>query len=537
MEVQKINPICLLILDGWGIGKKYKGNAIELADTPNIDKYWKSMPHTLLSASGESVGLPQGEDGNTETGHLNIGAGQIVYQDLPRINLSIADGSFYMNATFKEAMKHTQSHQSKLHIMGLIGGGGVHSNYEHFIALLNLYRSMEISNDIIVHAFTDGRDSPPNSGIDAIVDLQNQMDKIGLGKIGTIIGRYYAMDRDQRWDRTEIAYNALTLGEGVRSNNPVTAIQESYSRNETDEFIKPIIITDESGHPHGLINDNDSVIFFNFRIDRPRQLTKAFVLNNFENHNAGSQNTNQRIAPFIRQRKIKNLYFSTMTEYEKGLPAHIAFPPEIVEKPFSSVVSDAGIAQVKIAETEKERFVTYYFNGQREAAFPNEDWHIVPSKKVATYDLAPEMSSREIAETVIQDAKSQKYGVIIVNFAAADMVAHTGKLEAGVQACSIVDECVGRIVDTIWELGGAVLITADHGNAEEMISMKDGSVDTEHSTFPVPFIIISPHLSNHPINLPQGILADVSPTMLTIMNLPKPPQMLGNSLIDPQYIE
>ena len=538
-------PVVLLILDGWGVGPENPGNAIKLANTPNMDKYELMYPHTQLGASGESVGLPKGEDGNTETGHLNIGAGRLVYQDLPRINMAVADGSFSQNAAISQAFAHAKQQDSRLHFMGLVGSGGVHSSINHLYALLATAKQLGFSENVFVHAFTDGRDSPPAAGLDYIRQLLDHMKKIGVGQLATVVGRYYAMDRDHRWERTEVGYDALTVGSNTCTPDVEAAIRASYDAGKTDEFIEPICVCDQDG-AHRFIQDNDAVIFFNFRIDRPRQLTKAFVLPNFESGTSTEgfdpyaikytkshlKQTGSAGPTFQRKKVLKNLLFVSMTEYEKGLPTLVAFPPKYVSMPLGRVISEQNLRQLRMSETEKERFVTYYFNGQREDAFFAEDRVIIPSQKVATYDLKPEMSAREITATLLEKISLNIYDVIIVNLANADMVGHTGNLEATIKACEIVDECVGRIVDAVSARNGAVLITADHGNAEELVNLETGGVDTEHSTFPVPLFIIGPaFLSRTSKVLERGILADVAPTMLKILGVQRPPDMTGRPLI------
>lgn len=538
-------PIVLLILDGWGIGPNNPGNAIARANTPNMDKFMVMYPHAELIASGDAVGLPKGEDGNTETGHLNIGAGRIVYQDLPRINMSVADGSFAQNPALLQAFKHAQSNKSVLHLMGLLGSGGVHSSLNHLYALLAAAKQAGFTNNVYVHAFMDGRDSPPTAGIEYLNQLQQHMKKLGVGQIATIIGRYYAMDRDHRWERTQVAYDALTLGSTTCTPDVEKAIRASYDAGKTDEFIDPISICGDDGK-HRIIQDNDAVVFFNFRIDRPRQLTRAFVQPYFESGSAAEgfdpysvKYTKSHIhqAPvtgptFQRQKVLQNIVFVTMTEYEKGLSPLVAFPPEFVAMPLGRVLSDHNLHQLRMSETEKERFVTYYFNGQREDPFPGEDRIIIPSQKVATYDLKPEMSAVEITRTLLEKIAMNVYDVIIVNFANADMVAHTGDLESTVVACGVVDLCLGHIVPAVVERGGAVLITADHGNAEELINNETGEVDTEHSIYPVPLIIASKEMMNKSNKiLEKGILADIAPTMLKLLGIERPADMTGRSLI------
>ncbi|HZZ98431.1 MAG TPA: 2,3-bisphosphoglycerate-independent phosphoglycerate mutase [Candidatus Saccharimonadia bacterium] len=544
-EPSRPKPAVLLILDGWGIGPNNPGNAIMRAKTPNMDKYMVMYPHGMLAASGDAVGLPKGEDGNTETGHLNIGAGRIVYQDLPRINMAVADGTFAQNPAFQQAFKHASENNSKIHLMGLIGSGGVHSSLNHLYALLAAAKQAGFSKNVYVHAFLDGRDSPPTAGLEYLDQLQQHMEKLGVGQLATIVGRYYAMDRDHRWERTQVAYDALTLGSDNCTPDLVKAIRASYDAGITDEFIQPISICGVDGK-HRLIEDNDTVVFFNFRIDRPRQLTKAFVLPNFESGTAAEgfdpyaikytkshlQQPASTGPTFQRKKIVKNIVFVTMTEYEKGLPALVAFPPEYVAMPLGRVLADHNLRQLRMAETEKERFVTYYFNGQREDPFPGEDHAIIPSQKVATYDLKPEMSAVEITRTLLEKISLNVYDVIIVNFANADMVAHTGNLEASIVACGVLDLCIGEVVNAVIGRNGVVFITADHGNAEELINNETGEVDTEHSIYPVPFIICSNEMMNRSNkNLERGILADVAPTMLKMLNIERPTDMTGRSLI------
>lgn len=536
-------PTLLLILDGWGIGPDNAGNAIARANTPNMDKYWVSFPHTQLAASGEAVGLPHGEDGNTLTGHLNMGSGSIIYQDLPRINMSIADGTFANTPALINAINHTKQNNSTLHLMGLIGAGGVHSNIEHLFALLNVCKKAGVKN-LLIHGFTDGRDSPPTSGINYIKQIMDTCTNLGIGKLASLIGRYYAMDRDKKWDRIEKTYDMLTQGADNCIQDPIAAVQTQYDQGVTDEFIEPISICDGSGKPH-LIQDNDAVVFFNYRIDRPRELTRAFVMPNFEQgiqhesfdpytikyQKSHLQKEKAPTATFQRKKILNNLYFVTMTRYEEGLPVDVAFPPQFIKTPLGKVFAEHGLSQLRMAETEKEKFVTYYFNGQTQQMFPGEERVIVPSKGVKSYDQAPEMSAQEIANEMIARIRQDKFDAIICNLANADMVGHTGNLEATIKACEILDGVIGQIVKEIFNKDGAVLITADHGNAEELINNQTGEVDTEHSIYPVPFIIISKKYMGQTTMLPSGILADVGPTMLSVMGITKPPTMTGRALI------
>lgn len=540
-------PVVLVILDGWGLAQPNQGNAITLAKTPVMNRLRVSYPYATLEASGEFVGLPKGEDGNTETGHLNLGAGQIVYQDLPRINQAIADGTFSQNREINAAINHARTHQSMLHLLGLIGSGGVHSSIDHLYALMQICKSQNFNN-FILHIITDGRDSPPTSSINYIHLIKERLKNLGFGQIGTIMGRYYAMDRDHHWERTEIAYKALTQGLGSKAVKPEELVLASYAQNITDEFIKPIICIDNQGKPVGLIKNNDAVIFFNFRIDRPRQLTKAFVYPNFEYVTSSREGFDphaikyykSHLPPsgnipaqkvFDRGALIKNLYFVTMTEYEKGLPVSIAFPPVVIDMPIGRVIAEMGLRQLRLSETEKERFVTFYFNGQREDPFPGEDRIIIPSPPVPTYDQKPEMSSRELTQTLVERLQTQIYDFVVINYANPDMVAHTGNLQAAIKSVEITDANMQLVCDTVLSLGGVMLITADHGNIEEMINLETGQVDTEHSTNPVPCYIIGSQLVDKNRQLPRGILADVGPTILHIMGLPIPTSMSSQPLI------
>ncbi|MBI2268368.1 MAG: 2,3-bisphosphoglycerate-independent phosphoglycerate mutase [Candidatus Blackburnbacteria bacterium] len=539
--------VVLIIMDGWGIAPPGSGNAISLSNTSNFNKFWAAFPHTTLAASGEAVGLPKGEAGNTETGHLNLGAGRIVYQDLARINMSIADGSFFRIPAFLGAIEHAKKNSSNMHLMGLVGTGGVHSNIEHLFALLRICKDQEF-NRVYVHLFTDGRDSPPTASMNYVSQVEAATQREGVGRIATMMGRYWAMDRDFRWERTEKAYRALTSGVGQFVNTPQEAIEKSYNANITDEFINPTIIVSQ-GKPVGLIQPNDAVVFFNFRIDRPRQLTRAFVLPDFESQAVEKVYTDPyaekyykkhivetpHTTPFLRGPKVENLYFVTMTEYDKSLSEYAvsAFPPSVIKLPLSGLISSRNMRQLKLAESEKERFVTYYFNGQQELSFPGEYRKIIPSPHVPTYDMAPEMSARSVTHTLLDalaNNNAGEYSLVVVNFANADMVGHTGNIEAARVACSTVDECVGQIVRKVNMLGGATVITADHGNAEEMKN-SEGKMETEHSRNPVPLIVTGNSFLGNSENLPTGILADVAPTILKLLGLPQPTEMSGRSLL------
>lgn len=540
--------VILAILDGWGMAPPRNGNAITLAATPNVSKFWISYPHTWLDASGEAVGLPREEDGNTETGHLNLGAGRIVYQDLERINRSIAEGSFFDNKVFLEAIAHVKKNKSGLHIMGLIGAGGVHSNINHLFALIHMAASKSVQ-DLFLHLFTDGRDSPPTGAKTYVKSVEEVIKKERVGRIASVMGRYWALDRDYRWDRTKKAYEALTLGRAQLVKTPEEAIEISYGEGKTDEFIEPSIITNSGGVPVGLVKDGDAVIFFNFRVDRPRQLTKAFVLKDFSKageereadlHHIGDHVGNRQVTkttsqtPFKREVKLQNLLLVTMTEYSKALVeegAKPAFPPEVVEMPIGRAVSSEGLRQLRITESEKERFVTFYFDGLRDKPFPLEERIIIPSSTVPTYDKKPEMSARHITDTLISKVLTLDYQFVVVNFPNADMVGHTGNIEPTVKAVEVVDECIGKIASVALAHEGALIITADHGNAEEMVNLITGEVDTEHSTNPVPFIAVSSMFTGRSQTLSSGILADVAPTILNLLGLPIPTTMTGRDLL------
>lgn len=539
-------PLVLIVLDGWGLAPPSPGNAVTSAKTPNITRYWSLHPHTQLVASGEGVGLPRGEDGNSEVGHMNIGAGRIVYQDLPRINMSIADGSFFKNPAFLKVTDHVKCYNSRLHLMGLIGAGGVHSSMEHLLALLQFSKNEGI-NSVFLHLFTDGRDSPQTSALIYIQEILAKCNQLGTGEIATLCGRYYAMDRDMRWERTKRAYEAITKEIGETAGSPEEAVQKSYNQKRTDEFVLPTIIL-RDGKPVAQVKEGDGVIFFNFRVDRPRQLTEAFVLPDFEQKIASKASfdpyaekyykktyvptSDVQIQTFPRGTLIPNLCFATMTQYEENLPVQAAYPPIIVSLPLAKLLSNRGLRQLHLAETEKERFVTYYFDGQREKGFHGEDWVEIPSPKdVPTYDLKPEMSAQKVRDYLIQKVREKTYDFILVNFANPDMVGHTGVLEAGIRACEVVDECVGQIVNAVGSQNGACIITADHGNVEEMINLQTGEVDTEHSTNPVPFIYISNQLQSKSKNLPAGILGDISPTIIGLLGIDKPTEMSGRNLL------
>jgi len=545
IQTSASGPITLVILDGWGIAPKGPGNAVTLAKTPNLDSFWAGYPHTQLLASGEAVGLPRGEEGNSETGHMNIGSGRIVYQDLPRINLSIADGSFFENQAFLKAIVHVKKNQSSLNLLGLVGTGGVHSNLEHLFALLKLAADHQVKN-VFLHLFTDGRDSPPTSSPLYLNQIEEEIKVLGVGKIASICGRYYAMDRDDRWERVQKAYDALTLGIGEKANSAVKAIHNSHLKGITDEFILPTLIVDQNNQPLKIIADKDAVIFFNFRIDRPRELTRAFVLENFESYCPVKKSFDpyaerygqkqfsetETCATFVRKKKLHHLCFVTMTRYEKYLPVEVAFPPTQMRITLARLFSEIQERQFHLAETEKFPHVTNFFDGTAEQPSPQEEWAEIPSPKVATYDLKPEMSAAEVTEQYLKRINTGQYHFSLVNFANPDMVGHTGVIPAAIKACEFADHCLGIIVKEMLSLEGVVVVTADHGNVEEMIDLKTGEVDTKHSCNPVPFLVIEKSLLGKNVVLDQGILADIAPTILRLAKMIVPSEMTGRCLLD-----
>lgn len=534
----------MIVLDGYGIAPPGPGNSIYLANPQNINSYLYAYPNTTLKASGEAVGLPASEPGNTEVGHINMGAGRVVYQDLPRINMGIADGSFYKNRVFFDCLEHLRKTNGKLHLLGLVGEGTVHSSIDHLLALLFLAKENNLKK-VYLHLFTDGRDSPPRSALEMINRLNENIKNLEVGEIASIMGRYYAMDRDRRWERTKKAYDCLTLGSVKTSETAVAAIESSYKAGISDEFIEPITIVKNS-QPVALVEDGDSVVFFNYRIDRPRQLTKAFVMPNFETEANKtlsfdpyavkyykSHLTEEIVNPvFKRTKVINNLCFITLTEYEKDLPAKIAFPQIVVKMPIGRVLSENNIPQLRMSESEKERFVTFYFNGQREMPFEYEDRLIIPSPKVPTYDLKPEMSAYEITDILAKKMFEQKYFFTLVNYANTDMVGHTGNIEASIKAVKVVDSCMQKIVTVGLQLDCSILLTADHGNAEQKIDPKTGEISTEHTSNPVPFIFIDKRFQGRFIKLQSGILADIAPTVLVLMGVNKPAEMTGRNLLE-----
>ncbi len=501
-------PLALIILDGFGYNPSDYGNAIRAAKTPNLDKLFATCPHTLIGASGMDVGLPDGQMGNSEVGHTNIGAGRVVYQELTRITKSISDGDFFQNEALCGAVENCKKNGTALHLMGLLSDGGVHSHNKHLYGLLELAKRAGLEK-VYVHCFMDGRDVPPTSGKEYIEELLAKTKEIGVGKIASIMGRYYAMDRDNRWERVEKAYAAMVYGEGETAECPVCAMEKSYAADVTDEFVVPVVCDKE-----GQIHANDSVIFFNFRPDRAREITRTLVDPDFNG--------------FVRKNGFFPLYFVCMTQYDAKMPnVQVAFKPQSLANTFGQYISDKGLTQLRIAETEKYAHVTFFFNGGVEAPCQNEDRALIASPKVATYDLKPEMSAYEVTDELLARLDSGKYDVIILNFANCDMVGHTGVFEAAVAAVEAVDTCLGKVVDKILSMGGRALITADHGNADQMYE-PDGSPFTAHTTNPVPLLLVGD--KDHTLK-EGGRLADLAPTMLEMLDLPKPVEMDGKSLL------
>ena len=498
-------PTTLIIMDGFGLSDSRQGNAVAAAKTPVLDNLFATCPHTQLSASGLDVGLPEGQMGNSEVGHTNIGGGRVVFQDLPRISRAIEDGSFFENEAYVAAMDACLKNDSALHLYGLLSDGGVHSHTSHLWALLKMAKIRGLSK-VYIHAFLDGRDVSPTSGKDFVAQTVEKCREIGVGKIATVMGRYYAMDRDKRWDRLERAYDAMVYGTGVQNSDPVAAVAQSYKNNVTDEFVEPVVCDKD-----GTISDNDSIIFFNFRPDRAREITRAFVDPNFDGF----------------QRQFFPLTYVCTTEYDASMPnVLVAFPRIVVHNGLGEYLSKMGMTQLRIAETEKYAHVTFFFNGGVETVYPGEDRVLVNSPKVATYDLQPEMSAVEVTDKCVERIESGAYDVVILNFANCDMVGHTGVFDAAVKAVETVDTCVGRVVEATRKMGGIAMITADHGNAEEM-TKSDGSPMTAHTTNPVPFIVAGAAVELHP-----GRLADIAPTILDVMGLECPQEMDGRTLIN-----
>lgn len=510
-------PVVLAILDGFGLNNRMEGNAASYARTPVIDSLLADYPSLVLEASGEEVGLPTGQMGNSEVGHTNIGAGRVVYQDLLKITNRVGDGSFFENKVLLDAVANAKKNSSGLHFMGLVSDGGVHSHTDHLYALLELAKREGVE-DVYIHAFLDGRDTPPDSGKGYIEDLEGRIKELGVNaKIATVGGRYYGMDRDKRWDRIEGHYNAMVSGEGETANSALEAIEKAYKRGETDEFVKPTVIL-EGDKPVGMINDKDSVVFFNFRSDRATEITHAL--------------TDKDFMPFKRK-KTPDTFFAGMTEYEASLNVSTAFPDEgPIMNTLGSVLSEQGLRVVRIAETEKFAHVTFFLNGGREAQFPGEHRWLIPSPNVPTYDYRPEMSAEEVTKTMLDLMESGEFDVFIINFANSDMVGHTGKFREAVRAVETVDRCLGRVIDEVKGMGGAVLVTADHGNSDEMIDRR-GKSHTKHTTHKVPLVLVS----DQGVRTGEGgKLSDIAPTMLELMDIPIPPQMTGDTLFERKRI-
>ncbi|HEY8716685.1 MAG TPA: 2,3-bisphosphoglycerate-independent phosphoglycerate mutase [Candidatus Acidoferrum sp.] len=513
---KKTKPIVLTVLDGWGYRAEREGNAIALARKPTYDELLRKFPNTLIETSGPFVGLPQGQMGNSEVGHMNIGAGRIVHMDITRIDLLIANNQLENVPLFQQAMERGRKRQ--LHFIGLLSDGGVHSHIEHLFALLQMAAKNKVK-DVFVHCFMDGRDTPPHSGRDFISQLQHKMRQLGVGEIATLVGRYYAMDRDNRWERIELAYRALAHGEApTRTSDPLAALEKSYQQGVTDEFVQPIVVTRGEGpaaQPVGTIHDEDAVIFFNFRADRARQMTYALAAPDFDK--------------FTDAHRPKNLFYVAMTQYDKKWPClNYVISPEKLEQILAQVFAELDYKNLRCAETEKYAHVTYFFNGGVEKPFGGEERILVPSPKVATYDLKPEMSAAGITETVVNAIEKGEFDAIIMNYANADMVGHSGKLQAAIQAVEAVDAGLGKIYQTLQARGGTWIITADHGNAEMMIDPKNGGPHTYHTTNPVPFILVSD--DDHLQLSPGGSLRDIAPTMLGVLSQRQPPDMTGKDL-------
>lgn len=505
-------PVALIILDGFGLRDEVKGNAVAQAKKPNFDRYWNKYPHATLRASGEAVGLPDGQMGNSEVGHLNIGAGRIVYQSLTRVNIAIREGEFDRNETFLGAMNHVKKHGTSLHLFGLLSDGGVHSHIDHMFALLRL-AAKEGVKKVYIHAFLDGRDVGQKTAKKYIEQTLEKIKEYGVGEIATISGRYYSMDRDKRWDRVKKSYDAMVYGEGPKYNDPFELVDDSYANGIYDEFVIPSVMVKENGEPVATIQDNDAVIFYNFRPDRAIQISNAFTNEDFREFDRGPK------AP-------KNLYFVCLTHFSETVKGYVAFQPTNLDNTIGEVLSQNGLKQLRIAETEKYPHVTFFMSGGREEKFPGEERILINSPKVATYDLKPEMSAYEVADALVKEIEADKFDAIILNFANPDMVGHSGKLEPTIKAVEAVDECLGRVVDLILEKGGVAIITADHGNADEVVTL-DGKPMTTHTTNPVPVIVTKEGLELRD----GGILGDLAPTMLDLLGIKQPKEMTGQSII------
>lgn len=506
-------PLALIIIDGWGYSQVREGNAIALATTPYYDELTELYPHTLLEASGSRVGLPAGVMGNSEVGHLNIGSGRVIRMDVSRVDYEIATGGFFKNEVLVAAMEGVKKRNKALHLMGLVSDGQVHSSLEHLYALLRMAKAHELTR-IYIHCFLDGRDTPPSSGIDYVSMLQKKIEEIGAGKIASVVGRYYAMDRDKRWERTKRAYDLLVHGEGERNTDPLNAIKRSYERSLTDEFIEPVVITDDNSQPIGTINEEDAVIFFNFRPDRARQLTRALAVAGFKEFPAPGR---------------PKVHFVCFTLYDRTFPLPIAFAPHEHQNVLAEVWAGISVRNYRLAETEKYAHVTYFFNGGVEKEYPSEHRLLVPSPKIATYDLQPEMSAFKVTDQVLRGIEDNQTDIFVVNFANPDMVGHTGKLDKTIEACQYVDTCLGWITKAIKGAGGVTIITADHGNAEQMVNPETGQPHTAHTTNPVPLHLIDE--ASRGLKLRDGgALEDVAPTLLGLLGITQPAEMTGRDL-------
>ncbi|GAA0352603.1 2,3-bisphosphoglycerate-independent phosphoglycerate mutase [Caldalkalibacillus horti] len=510
--MRRPKPVALIILDGFGLRDEMQGNAVSHARKPNYDRYWENYPHTTLTASGEAVGLPGGQMGNSEVGHLNIGSGRIVYQDLTRVNKEISEGAFFDNEVMIEAMRYAKREGKKLHLYGLLSDGGVHSHINHLFALLRLAKTEQLT-EVYIHAFLDGRDVAPDSAQSYIELLLAKMKELGVGKLATVQGRYYSMDRDKRWDRVEKAYRAMVYGEGPKYTDPIQAITESYEQSVFDEFVIPTVMVDEHGEPVAQIESGDAVIFYNFRPDRAIQISNVFTNEDFRGFDRGESTP-------------KNLHYVCLTHFSETVQGFVAYKPVNLDNTLGEVLTQNGLKQLRIAETEKYPHVTFFFSGGREAPFEGEERVLIASPKVATYDLQPEMSAYEVTDRLLQELDRDHHDVIILNFANPDMVGHSGMLEPTVKAIEAVDTCLGKIVDKILAKDGVALITADHGNADMVLDPANRPV-TSHTTNPVPFIVTK----NGAELREGGILADISPTILDLLGVQQPVEMTGASMI------
>lgn len=506
-------PLALIILDGWGLGRKKNGNAIYQAHTPFYHHLLEEYPTARLKASGEAVGLPEGQMGNSEVGHLNMGAGRIVYQELTRISKAIDERTFFENEELKAAIEHVKRQDSTLHFLGLVSDGGVHSHISHLFALLELAKAANVGK-VCIHAVLDGRDVGPTSARVYLAALEDKISELGLGQVATVSGRYYTMDRDRRWERVELAYQAMIYGRGEPAATSLHALESAYEREETDEFVRPTVLLDGNGKPVGTISNQDAVVFFNFRPDRARQITRAF--------------TDRQFTGFDRGGNHPYPYFVCMTQFDEKIDAPVVFPPDHPTETLGEVLSGAGLTQLRIAETEKYAHVTFFFSGGEEKCFPGEERILIPSPKVPTYNLQPEMSAPQVTDRVLEEINKGRFDVIILNYANTDMVGHTGVLDAAVKAVETVDSCLRRVVTAILDKGGVAIVTSDHGNAEQMTTGRHQHIFTAHTPNPVPFIMAS----STPYRLHKsGILADVAPTILDLLKMPKPSKMTGTSLL------